>query len=262
MMQENDWKPVYSLDELMEWREKKNVFFFFCGKLVKRLIGRQAFAAKAKTQPMSKVLTIPDEAMIMLIIKNCYDRWVDAGEKYKAAPEGQKPEKTTVKTLYTSYNTGNQSESGSTRTNEGWSSDGIAEFNRMVRYVTAGRKVDRKRKKDSWEREFIADLNKESPYKERKRVRKQVNQERPVPISFLGKDKEVGEEDSSSDEEEAPPKQAGSKDDDDDSTSSDSSKEDNVNDGDEDSDDDDMYRYFRTRVAGMVMTMESMVHDL
>jgi hypothetical protein len=94
---------------------------------------------KTDVTTMATATTPTDEAFALLILENCYKRWVDQGQ------ENDLTYKSAVEALYTRGKA-----TGRNRRYEGWSKEGIQRFNELIGLV----KTDRDDHAD-WDRNYL-----------------------------------------------------------------------------------------------------------
>ena len=103
-------------------------------------------AKTSNATKVSSILTVSDEAFVLLILENNWNRWMDLNKKsdnkYVPTKRGcETPIVTDVKPMYTNINR----IAGNDEINRGWSEEGIQRFNTLCGMV----KEDREENEDA-----------------------------------------------------------------------------------------------------------------
>lgn len=170
----------FTTEQMEEPRQNMEVFSFMVDYFWDRYLGKH-FGQLRKRTTVSELLSVTDEAFILLNLKNNLPRWLDQHkikeewDKKVAArtltEEEQKagPPQSTVYSVYTRAGKNNV---GFTCKSAGWNNEGIKEFNRLCAAVQAARKNDSK-KQASIEGAYIDKCaQRPSPYKQPKPTKK------------------------------------------------------------------------------------------
>ena len=147
MLKKDDMLPE-SLDEILELSRNKEVMVQFLEKFVSCVVGRIEWKRSCKDQPISRIASATDEAFALLVLENIWDSWGDVDpqdyllkrrervEPKKQAPEGnssqKKPRQKEIPGKYTEKHR-------NAKRYRGWSDEGIARFNQLVKMVREDR---------------------------------------------------------------------------------------------------------------------------
>ena len=135
----------FTLEQLEKLRENREAFLFAAKYLFAWYYGKSKFRKLVKMDKVSSLVTVSDEAFILVTLHNSLERWLD---QYKLAGEnptnssGQPIDKdgnvilSTKGSKFTRVGKGN---SGYSELNKGWNNDGIREFNRLYELVEKDR---------------------------------------------------------------------------------------------------------------------------
>ena len=160
MLKKDDMLPE-SLDEILELSQNEEVMEQFLEKFVSCVVGRIEWKRSCKDQPISKIASATDEAFALLVLENIWDSWRDVDpqeyllkrrervEPKKQAPEGsstsqKRPRQKEIPGKYTEKHR-------NAKRYRGWSEEGFARFNQLVRMV----REDRAQRKE-FEVNFLA----------------------------------------------------------------------------------------------------------
>ena len=166
----NDGKPQYMKLSftLMRPRMNQDFFFYICDTFYKAIKGKVVYSGHTKVQLMSEVVTPSDEAFVLLTIENNYDRWVN---QYKIDHEHNGEDlKNEVWGPYTRNGIGN---TGFTRRNSGWSTQGIERYNELCEDINKDREEDAAKGEESVEVIYQKARLKKSPVKSKKKSKKE-----------------------------------------------------------------------------------------
>lgn len=108
-----------------ERKQKIGDIGFLISHLIPCVTGRREFKKHAHLKLASEWSTVTDEAFAILLWKNSFARWMDMYINENTKESG-------VPTLFTKSGLGN---GGHTRAFQGWSNQGIKEFNHLVKVV-------------------------------------------------------------------------------------------------------------------------------
>ena len=139
------YNPEYGLEEFQELRSNREAFFAFMQHFLKQCYIRKWTTKLSNAIKISSILTVSDEAFVLLILENNWDRWMDLNKKsdnkYVPSKRGsENPIVSDVKPMYTNIN----GRAGSNEVNRGWSKEGIKRFNVLCGMV----KEDREENED------------------------------------------------------------------------------------------------------------------
>ncbi len=144
---ETIFRPAHTLDEFKELRNDEEVFALFVNRFVKR-----TYATKWKskvfedtTKKVSDIITVSDEAFIVLTLENNWERWLDINNKSKNNYTTSTRGKTTsyqcnIMPKYTFINTKGTRDGLQNVPWKGWSNEGILRFNEICKTVKEDRK--------------------------------------------------------------------------------------------------------------------------
>lgn len=114
---------------------KENSYYMWClSVFLKHGAGGKTWNKLHLRQPISKFVTSSTEAIVLLILENNYDRWMDEAEN----PTKEKKE--LVPALYTNSGISQRGGRATSRKGGGWSTEGILRFNALVSCVRHDRK--------------------------------------------------------------------------------------------------------------------------
>jgi hypothetical protein len=106
----------------------------FCKYCIGAVVGKRRFNKFAHIEPLSKWVTISDEAFAILLFENSVDRWTDMAKSKVSRDSKIKPK----------YTNGGKSKNkiGSSRKYEGWSVEGYERFNELYVLVQENRQAE------------------------------------------------------------------------------------------------------------------------
>ena len=159
-MLKNDDRLPESLDEILELSRNEEVMEQFLEKFVSCVVGRIEWKRSCKDQPVSKVASATDEAFALLVLENIWDSWRDVDpqdyllkRRERVEPKKQaeaskssqrRPRQKEIPGKYTEKHR-------NAKRYRGWSEEGFARFNQLVRMV----REDRAQRKE-FEVNFLA----------------------------------------------------------------------------------------------------------
>lgn len=131
-------------DESIEWPElnailllskNPNVYMWFLSSFLKHCVGAKNWNRAHLCQPVSKYCTPSSEALVLLIVENSYDRWMDQ------LLHEEKSRKDLVPAKYTNSGVSQRGGVARSKRGQGWSDDGIKRFNELLKLVHQDRKT-------------------------------------------------------------------------------------------------------------------------
>ena len=142
------YDPAYSLEDMLQLRQNKEAYIIFVRHFLK-----PAYSTKWKKKryeqnikKIADILTVSDEAFVLLALENNWERWVDINNKaknnYTASTQGTASIDSNVMPKYTHINkkrTDLASKDPAPAVWRGWNNDGILRFNELCKAVKADR---------------------------------------------------------------------------------------------------------------------------
>lgn len=142
---------IPTMEELLDGRASERAFHSTLDTFVPGVVGRNLYKKRLTTRPSvdGKLYTASDEAFMLLVLENSWDRWIDVYENGGPAGTNGTSEATDrgwkfvsdVPTLYTSGGIRYSGESRQKATN-GWTPGGIERYNELFKKV----KLDREKR--------------------------------------------------------------------------------------------------------------------
>lgn len=140
----------YTLEEFLLGRECEHTYHVMLNKFVPCVVGRGLYKKRLSSRPRheARLFTASDEAFLLLVLENAWDRWVDIyetdapgrqGEGWGSSKKARRWQHLSdEKTLYTSGGI-RYSETVSIRKTNGWTPEGIDRYNELFRIVKRDR---------------------------------------------------------------------------------------------------------------------------
>ncbi len=115
--------------------EDPRVAYIFFDFFLPAVVGKKKYKNRVAYEPVSKIATVSDEALAMLLLENSWEKWEDELDKETTDPSKLKPTKwTSMKSQGKRYC--------------GWNQDGMIRFNELCDIVKKDRKKDQMKEKD------------------------------------------------------------------------------------------------------------------
>ncbi len=119
---------MIDLDDIFEMgRNTKGAYTLFCNHVLSAVVGKNVWKAKCAGFAVSNIATISDEAFALVLLVNSWDVWSDTTNSGDS------------KTRFTRNGAG-------TKKNEGWTQEGLEQFNQIARMVRTDRKTTNRKK--------------------------------------------------------------------------------------------------------------------
>ena len=142
------YKPAHSLDDLLELREDKETFTSFVTTFLKPVCSTKWKGKRCdqKTKKLADIITVSDEAFVLLTLENNWERWIDinnkANDNYAASTCGKSNVlDLNVMTKCTYINKKRTDDANRLPTIwRGWNNQGILRFNDLCKAVKEDRK--------------------------------------------------------------------------------------------------------------------------
>jgi hypothetical protein len=122
------------LNMILELSKNEEIYMWFLGNFLKHCIGAKNWNRAHLRQPVSKYCTPSSEALVLLIVDNSYDRWIDQLENEEKSRKNWAPAK------YTNAGISQRGGVATSKRGKGWSDDGIKRFNELLKMVHEDRK--------------------------------------------------------------------------------------------------------------------------
>lgn len=182
-MAKADGEMAYTIEDMKKLRTDKDMFFWLIDTFFVAYVGSFEFRNKSKVTTVSNILTVSDEAFILLCIENNFDKWIELYEIRKQKKLGNVV--AAVKhARYTRTGPGNK---GFTDKAAGWNNEGIESYNQLCQIVARDRVDDARERHKSAEYVYHhRKKNRASPVKQKKKIKAA----RVTAISFVDFDKE------------------------------------------------------------------------
>jgi hypothetical protein len=126
---------IPSMVDILKMSKNDKVYKWFLASFLKHGVGARNWNQKHLRFPLSKYCTPSTEAIVLLIIENGYDRWLD-----KASNKDKKRADLAV-AKFTNSGISQKGGQATSRQGGGWSSDGIHRFNELVAWVKMDRQT-------------------------------------------------------------------------------------------------------------------------
>ena len=140
----NTYIPKYKLESFQQLRENKESFIIYVTKFLKSTYSNTWNKKVNDADSLCSIFTVSDEAFVLLVLENNWERWLDINNKSKnnyiptKRNRGDKPVESDILPLYTNIN-GNSANAGK-EVNRGWTEAGIKRFNELCMTVKEDRK--------------------------------------------------------------------------------------------------------------------------
>ena len=121
------------LHNILKWSENNGTYNWMVVTFMKHGVGARSWNQQHLRFPISKFCSPSTEALLLLIIENSYDRWVDK------AINPDKPRSDLIKSRYTNGGISQQGGLASSKKGGGWSAEGIHRFNALCMMVKQDR---------------------------------------------------------------------------------------------------------------------------
>ena len=199
------YEPEHSLEDLLELRENEEAFTMFVKTFLKTVYSTKWKTRRHKegTTRLSDIVTVSDEAFVLLTLENNWERWMDMNNKaknaYTASTRGQSTAiDSNVMPKYTYINKRRTDVSISEKAPanwRGWSNEGILRFNDLCKSVKENRKEFQTVDKD-----ILAEIEPEENQQRPKKRRKTLT---PVVQAFVDSDDDKCDNNNDDDTEES-----------------------------------------------------------
>jgi hypothetical protein len=126
---------VPELEEIEMLRSNHEVYSLFMDYFVSCMPGKDIYRRGSLRQPLSMVVTVTDEAMTMLVLKNNYALWTEMTEKIKLGEKKVKLDMCTSKQLFFDERKGR---------GRSWSDEGKVYFNNIYKAIITDRQSNSK----------------------------------------------------------------------------------------------------------------------
>ena len=197
--QQPNYAPDKSLDEFLEMRDNEVAFATFVETFLK-----PAYSTKWRTKrfdqtikKIADIVTVCDEAFVLLTLENNWDRWIDINNKAKnmhtPSTRGKKetaidsdvmPKCTHINKKRTNYDSGDDAPLSW----KGWNYEGILRYNELCKEV----KEDRKQN-SSVDKNVLAQIE---PQESSRRPRKRRKKLEPLPKPYVESDNDASDDNS------------------------------------------------------------------
>ena len=144
------YNPPIALDTLMELREDEETFEIFVEHFLKPAYSKkwnnQVMYRRNEIKTIGNIVTITDEAFVLLILENNWERWIDINNQSKNnyVPSKRGREKPMVSSVLPKYThlqvKGSNAERNEEQGCKGWRESGIQRFNDLCISVKDNRK--------------------------------------------------------------------------------------------------------------------------
>ena len=145
------YDPPISLDRFMELWEDEEAFEVFVKHFLKPTYSKkwnyQVMYKRNKIKTIGNIFSITDEAFVLLILENNWERWIDINNqsknKYMPSKRGrEKPKVSSVMPKYTHLEVkGSNAEQNQDQGCKGWRESGIQCYNELCESVKENRQV-------------------------------------------------------------------------------------------------------------------------
>ena len=125
--------PFPEIKEILDLSVNEGTYKWVINCFMKHGVGARNWNQQHLRFPFSKFCTPSTEALVLLILENSYDRWVD---------KSLNPDKMRIEYVQAKYTNGGISQRGglaSSRKGGGWSTEGIHRFNELCTMVKSDR---------------------------------------------------------------------------------------------------------------------------
>lgn len=143
------YNPSLSLDKLTELREDVDAFEIFVNRFLKPTYSKKwnyhVNYKRSEVKKIANIVSITDEAFVLLVLENNWDRWIDINNQsdnnYIPSKRGRsKPTTSSVMPKYTQLQvSGSISEQNQDNICKGWRQSGIQRFNELCVLVKCNR---------------------------------------------------------------------------------------------------------------------------
>ena len=144
------YDPPIALETLMELRENEESFEIFVKHFLKPTYSKkwnhQVVYRRKKIKTIGNIVSITDEAFVLLILENNWERWIDINNqsknKYIPSKRGrEKPKVSSIMPKYTHLQVKNaNAERNEDQGCKGWRESGIQRYNELCELVQDNRK--------------------------------------------------------------------------------------------------------------------------
>ena len=197
---ETTYEPDKSLEAFLELRQNKEVFTMFVKNFLKPAYSTKWKAKRCEkdTKRLSDIITVSDEAFVLLTLENNWERWIDINNKcdnnYTPSTRREpSANDSNVMPKYTHINK-KKDDIANKKVWRGWNEEGIVRFNELCKAV----KVDRK-KHSALDKTLLEETE---PVEKSQRPRKRRGQLSLVPKAFVDSDGDKSSTDSEAEESE------------------------------------------------------------
>jgi hypothetical protein len=124
---------IPDLASILELSKNETIYKWFISTFIKHGVGNKIWSKFHLKHVVSKYCTPSTEALVLLIVENSYDNWVDR------AKDKDKARKDLVPTKYTNGGLSKRGGNATSKRGGGWSNDGIKRFNELLKLVNEDR---------------------------------------------------------------------------------------------------------------------------
>jgi hypothetical protein len=118
------------MEDIEMLRSKGKVYGIFMDNFVSCMMGKDAYRRASARQPLGNVVTVTDEAMALLVLKNNYGLWTEMTEKMMGGETKVHLEHCQTKQLFFNEQKGR---------GRSWSEEGKIYFNNMYKAIIIDR---------------------------------------------------------------------------------------------------------------------------
>ena len=200
---ETTYEPAHSLEELLELRQNKKAFTMFAKNFLKPACSTKWKAKRSQQniKSLSEMVTVGDEAFVLLALENNWERWIDINNKSKnahtASTRGDSKaidSHTMPKCTHINKKRDDNTRGEAARvTWRGWNNDGMLRFNSLCKAV----KRDRKNCA-ALDKTILAAID---PEEKSKRQKNRKRKRPPVAKAFVDSDDDETDDDASNSED-------------------------------------------------------------
>jgi hypothetical protein len=122
------------MDEILFLSQQPECYMWFLSVFLKNTVIAKTWNKLHLRQPISKFVTPSTEAVVLLILENSYNRWLDEAEN------PLKCKKELAHALYTNAGISQRDGPATSKKGGGWSDEGIHRFNELVSLIKTDRK--------------------------------------------------------------------------------------------------------------------------
>jgi GH18 family chitinase len=133
------------MEQIEMLRSNQELYSIFMDLFVACMVGKDVYRRASTKQPLNNIVTVSDEAMAMLVLKNNYALWMEMSEKMEMGVKKVKLEDCRSKQLYFDERKGR---------GRSWSDEGKIYFNETYKAIVS----DRLQYGDNFDKEYLQNM--------------------------------------------------------------------------------------------------------